>query len=83
MIPGYRDKITKNHTEMKTKTYKSRLITSILQVNAISIATNEARLPADKKRMISQEDLFMSLIGLEENALVRIAKELYIKIETI
>ena len=59
---------------------KKELIQSILQVNLVSIMTNEDRLPKDKRRMISQEDLFLELLALPEKTLKELAQTLHIKI---
>ena len=59
---------------------KDKLINLILQQNLISIITNSERLPRDKKRMISQDDLFLSLVFLSESELIKVANDLNIKI---
>lgn len=58
---------------------KEDLITAIMQVNMVSIMTNEERLAKDKVRMIPQNDLFIELCCLSENQLKLIAQELNIK----
>jgi len=57
---------------------KDKLITQILQVNSISRITNSDRLPKDRTRMISQEDLFLQLVFLSESELLQIANDLNI-----
>jgi hypothetical protein len=59
---------------------KESLIQSILQVNTISHITNDDKLPKDKVRMVSNEDLFLSLIGLDESVLIKIANDLHITV---
>jgi len=53
---------------------RDALITSILQVNTISHITK------DKRRIISNEDLFIQLAFLDVSDLIKIANELYIKV---
>jgi len=57
---------------------KDNLIQSILQVNTISHITNEERLPKNRKRMISNEELFLQLIFLDKSDLIKIANDLNI-----
>jgi hypothetical protein len=59
---------------------KNGLIQSILQVNNISHITNDDRKPKDRMRMISNEELFLSLVGLDESILIKIANDLHITI---
>ena len=59
---------------------KNKLINLILQCNSVSILTNSERLIKDRKRMISNEQLFIELCCLEESVLAKIANELNINI---
>jgi len=59
---------------------KDKLITQILQVNAVCRMINSDRLPEDRKKMISQGDLLLSLAFLSEAELTKIAKALHITI---
>lgn len=58
---------------------KKAMITSILQVNTISRLTNEDRLPKDRVKIASNEELFLSLAFLDDNQLKQICNELHIK----
>lgn len=57
---------------------KDNLIQSILQVNTISHITNDEILPKDRKRMISNEDLFLQLAFLDKSDLIKICNDLNI-----
>lgn len=59
---------------------KNNLIQSILQVNTISKITNDERLPKDRKRMISNEDLFIQLAFLDKSDLIKICNDLNINV---
>ena len=41
--------------------------------------TNDDRPVKDKQKMISNEELFINLVGLDEVVLTKIAKDLHIK----
>lgn len=56
------------------------MITEILQVNTVSIITNSEMRKENKKRMCSNEELFLNLVLLTEEELTKICNELYIKI---
>jgi hypothetical protein len=58
---------------------KPAMIQSILQVNTISAMTNADRLPKDRVRIASNEELFLSLVCLEDDQLKSICNELHIK----
>jgi len=59
---------------------KESLIQSILQVNTVSHITNDERLPKDKMRMISYEELFISLVRLDKSDLIKICNDLNINV---
>jgi hypothetical protein len=59
---------------------KQGMITEILQVNTVSIITNSEMRKENKKRMCSNEELFLNLVLLTEEELTKICNELYIKI---
>ena len=58
---------------------KKAMITSILQVNTVSHLTNEDRLPKDRVKIASNEELFLSLAFLDDSQLKQICNELHIK----
>jgi len=57
---------------------KDNLIQSILQVNTVSRITNNEKLPKDRKRMISNEELFLQLAFLDKSDLIKICNDLHI-----
>ena len=58
---------------------KKAMITSILQVNTISRLTNEDRISKDRVKISSNEELFLSLVFLDDSQLKQICNELHIK----
>lgn len=61
-------------------TTKEVLISEILQVCKVSNITNEERLPKDRKKNIDIGSVFLRLAFCDENQLIKIAKDLNIKI---
>jgi hypothetical protein len=59
---------------------KESLIQSILQVNTVSHIINDDRLPKDRKRLISNEDLFIQLAFLDKSDLIKICNDLHITV---